>query len=295
MGRRRTRDGVGGGIDNINFTSTDIVAQVINDICPPRDPLQESKGTKWHLKVQKVAHRRREQRREQNRADTAILDSRATSFYFNKDAPVTNVDPHGNPMAQRRLPNLPQDFPRTGHVMEGFQETLLGLGPICDADCQVTFDRWTVTIRDRHGRPILWGWRETCKPKLWRINLRPGNATRLSHDDGAERASLAAHSAYDLPSVCALDRYYHVAAGFPVRTTWLATIKAAADETLKGHMVQGRQGVRSTKKRRAAARTRGPAPAHHRHPPRLAKIRTPSHQIQQISRPCRAHNPPLHG
>ena len=85
--------------------------------------------------------------------------------------------------------------------MEGFQETLLSLGPICNADCRVTFDRWAVTIRDRNGRPILQGWREVRKPKLWGINLQPGGANPLPHDDGAERASHAAYSAYDLTSV----------------------------------------------------------------------------------------------
>jgi hypothetical protein len=79
-------------------------------------------------------------------------------------------------------------------------------------------------------------------------------------------ASLAAFSAYDLPSVNALVRYFHAAAGFPVRDTWLKAIKAgnfkswpgltlqnaskycpSTIETLKGHMVQTRAHVRSTK------------------------------------------------
>ena len=72
-------------------------------------------------------------------------------------------------------------------------------------------------------------------------------------------ASLQAYSAYDLPSVQALVRYLHAAAGFPVRDTWLRAIKAGnyvswpgltyqnaakycpdADETLRGYMVQTR-------------------------------------------------------
>ena len=86
----------------------------------------------------------------------------------------------------------------------------------------------------------------------------------------ARKASLAAYSAYHLPSVRALVRYFHAAAGFPVRATWLQAIKAgnyeswpgltynnaarycpSADETIKGHMVQSRQGVRSTKPKEA--------------------------------------------
>ena len=73
-------------------------------------------------------------------------------------------------------------------------------------------------------------------------------------------------NAHNLPSVCALVHYLHACAGFPVRSTWLAAIKAGnfaswpgltytnaakycpvSVETLKGHMTQTRQGTRSTK------------------------------------------------
>jgi hypothetical protein len=36
----------------------------------------------------------------------------------------------------------------------------------------------------------------------------------------------AALNAHDLPSVLALVHYLHAAAGFPVKSTWLAAIKA---------------------------------------------------------------------
>ena len=64
--------------------------------------------------------------------------------------------------------------------------------------------------------------------------------------------------------MAALVRYFHAVAGYPVRYTWLNDIKSgnyascpgltynnasqycpSADETIKGHMVQTRQGVRS--------------------------------------------------
>ena len=73
-------------------------------------------------------------------------------------------------------------------------------------------------------------------------------------------------SAYDLPSVEALARHCHAAAGLPVRNTWLKAINTGnfsyypgltyhnaaryypiAYENLKGHMVQLLQGIRSTK------------------------------------------------
>ena len=84
--------------------------------------------------------------------------------------------------------------------------------------------------------------------------------------NSVDHTNLKAYSAYALPSVEALVRYFHAAAGFPVRTTCLKSIKVdnyrtcpgltlanataycpSADETIKVHIVQSRQGVRSTK------------------------------------------------
>ena len=64
----------------------------------------------------------------------------------------------------------------------------------------------------------------------------------------------------------ALVRYLHVTAGFPVKSTWVGAIKAGnyyscpgltyanaskycllSMESVKGHLTQSRQGIRSTK------------------------------------------------
>ena len=82
----------------------------------------------------------------------------------------------------------------------------------------------------------------------------------------ANMATLAAYSAYDLPRVAALISYFHAEAGYPVRSAWLKSIGAgnysswpgltlanatkyfpSAVATIVGHLVQKRQGVRSTK------------------------------------------------
>ena len=81
----------------------------------------------------------------------------------------------------------------------------------------------------------------------------------------ANMATLAAYSAYDLPSVTALIRYLHAEAGYPVRSKRLKEIGAgnysswtgitlanatkycpSADATIMGYLVQKHQGVRST-------------------------------------------------
>ena len=84
--------------------------------------------------------------------------------------------------------------------------------------------------------------------------------------NNAHRTTLEAYIAYDLPTVEALIRYFHAAAGYPVRSTWLTAISAgnysswpwltltnatkycpSATATIMGHLVQKRQGVWSTK------------------------------------------------
>ena len=90
--------------------------------------------------------------------------------------------------------------------------------------------------------------------------------TNIAKGEGAYHTTLRAYSAYDLPSVESLVRYFHAAARFPIIYTWLNAIKegnyrtwtgltqnnvtsycSPEDDTIKGHMVQSWQGVRSTK------------------------------------------------
>ena len=87
----------------------------------------------------------------------------------------------------------------------------------------------------------------------------------LSSSPDIHKTYLQYFSAYDLPIVEDLVWYFHAFVGFTVQYKWLKAIKAGkfaswpgityhnsskyypiADETLKGNMVQLRQGVRST-------------------------------------------------
>ena len=110
--------------------------------------------------------------------------------------------------------------------MSGFRHTLIGVGPICDTDCTVTFTRESLIVCDTQGTPVLTGWREAPGPQLWRIALQPGEANlpRMLHP--ANMATLEAYSAYGLPSVAALTRYFRTMSGYPVRSTWLTAISA---------------------------------------------------------------------
>ena len=150
--------------------------------------------------------------------------------------------------------------------MPGFRHTLICVGPLCDAACTVTFTHDAVIVRDTRGIPVLTVWREHYRPRLWRIALQPGESNLPKMPHTAHRTTLEAYSAYDIPSVEALIRYFHAAAGYPVHSTWLNAISAgnysswtglalanstkyypSATSTIMGHLVQKIQGVRSTK------------------------------------------------
>ena len=44
-------------------------------------------------------------------------------------------------MATLPIPQVKADFPTKGYIMPTFTNTLIGVGPICDADCTVVFKK----------------------------------------------------------------------------------------------------------------------------------------------------------
>ena len=165
------------------------------------------------------------------------------------------------------IPQEPYSFPTTDYVMTGFQENLVDVGPMYDADCTVKFSKHAVTIYSPTGILIITFWRGTSGRRLLRMSLltNPEDMHPISSDPSSHKTSLQAFSAYDLPSVEALVRYFRATASFPVRDTYLKSIKAEnfasctgftyhnsdkfcpiTYETLKGHIVQVRQGICST-------------------------------------------------
>ena len=178
------------------------------------------------------------------------------------------------------IPNLQSDFPVFGHVMPGFQENLVGIGPIYDADYSVKFTKDAVSIYNLKGHRVLMGWQEIECPRLWRMSLLPDEtSTPDITAPNSQQSTLKAFSAYDLPSVEALIQYFHSAAGFLVWDTWLKAIKAGnsdlwpgliyknatkycptCKETIEGNMVQIRNHVRSTRPTRKHSRPTEPIP-----------------------------------
>ena len=125
------------------------------------------------------------------------------------------------------------DFPTTGYIMTSLTNTLIGVGPICDANCTVVFKKNNVTVFSPECKTILTVWIEKKLPRLCRFALKP-NDNIITDYTTTNQKTPAAHSAYDLPSIEALVRYMHAAAGFPVKYTWLKAIKKGNFETWPG-------------------------------------------------------------
>ena len=60
-------------------------------------------------------------------------------------------------MATLPIPQVKAYFPTKGYIMPTFTNTLIGVGPICDADCTVVFKKEDVTVLSPKGEPILQG------------------------------------------------------------------------------------------------------------------------------------------
>ena len=115
------------------------------------------------------------------------------------------------------IPQQGHDKPCEGHIMPTFINTLLGIVLICNTGCTVTFTSKGLEVYSARGLPILTGWRETHKQKIWRFTLSPKEDPTTLATPINERTSLCTYMAYALPSVVALVRYLHVAAGFPTK------------------------------------------------------------------------------
>ena len=64
------------------------------------------------------------------------------------------------------IPQLAEDFPTTVYIMKYFTNTLIGVGPICDANFTVVFKKKDVTVLSPEGKTILIGCREKKLPRL---------------------------------------------------------------------------------------------------------------------------------
>ena len=59
----------------------------------------------------------------------------------------------------KTLPTHPTNQLYKGNIFPAFKNSLVGIGPFCDADYKVLFSEETVTVFEPTGETILIGWR----------------------------------------------------------------------------------------------------------------------------------------
>ena len=128
------------------------------------------------------------------------------------------------------------------HIVPGVSTaSLISTGKFADANYITVFDQEEVKIYDANNTQVtttrgavLKGWK--CKDGLYRIPLVPkvknvNTDTILCNKPPTELLSHrpppknAINNVYELRTQRELVRYYHAAAGFPTKLTWLAAIK----------------------------------------------------------------------
>jgi hypothetical protein len=180
------------------------------------------------------------------------------------------------------------------HITPGItSNSLLSTGKCADANYITVFDKEQVNAYDVNNVTIsvtrgslLRGWRD--RNGLWKIPLLPtvrqDNVTNVNTNTVlvnkppteflANRPPLAdaVYNVYELKTQPELIRYYHAAAGFPTKPTWLKAIKnnhysswtgltyegvtkyyPESTETNKGHGRKLKSGQRLTKKKSGAS------------------------------------------
>jgi hypothetical protein len=136
---------------------------------------------------------------------TGIANSGATDFYFAPDAPVTNYNPQAPTVGVRvangrpkhsvasatlaSVPSLPQAA-MSGHVMPSVPHTLIGLGPFADLGCKIVFTKTSVTFYHPDGHPILSGWRDETRPRLWHFPLT-AEAAQVALDNASPQPPIS--------------------------------------------------------------------------------------------------------
>ena len=173
---------------------------------------------------------------------------------------------------------------RIGHTITGLQNNLFSINKLVDADYVPIFLRDSIEIYDATNTTITVSRDAVCRgyfdsrDNLWKLPLHRRNqgkerqtittqqSPRTILFNSAAPPTEHIYNAYELRAQPALIRYYHAAAGFPTKLTWLKAIEAGhfsswtgltaaavrrnfpeSRETWKGHGRKVKMNLRSTK------------------------------------------------
>ena len=245
---------------------------------------------------------------------SAVADSGASSNVGTKDDPCPRTGkpsnkvfilPGGQTVASTEMATYPFTVRAPAseiHITPGItSNSLLSTSKYAEADYITIFDKEQVNVYDVNDvvisvsrGAVLRGWRDP-KSGLWRIPLLPTIRQDTVNNMNTETVLVnkppteflpqrpppaeAIANVYELKTQPELVRYYHAAAGFPTKPTWLKAIKnnhyaswtgltyegvskhfPESEEMHKGHARKLKSGQRSTKKKKRATTNDNPDP-----------------------------------
>jgi hypothetical protein len=206
-----------------------------------------------------------------------IADTGSTAHFCTIDTPVINKIPAKQPIAIRNpngsvmysthtaeldLPQLP--FPaRQVHIVPALAyHSLISIGQLCDAGCDVTFDAHSATVR--YNKQIVLTGQRTATTKLWHLQL-PATVTNTNDNDPPNENNTA-NSAVGSATPAEVVAFAHATLFSPALSTleialqkeFLNTFPGLTARSLrkhppqsypmvKGHLTHIRQNQRSTK------------------------------------------------
>ena len=174
--------------------------------------------------------------------------------------------------ATKRM-NLKHDLRETAreiNIVPGLHSTLISVPKLADAGYTTVFNTSGATIYDDYTTqvtatkpPVLVANRCT-HTGLWKLPLH----AKQMESQTTQHTKEAINIIFDLPSARQTFLWYHAAAGFPVKETFVKAVRSGnyatwpkltvnlihkympdSDETSKGHLKGQRQGIRSTKQK----------------------------------------------
>ena len=140
--------------------------------------------------------------------------------------PISVNLPNGTKITNKYETHLPlPHLPKTACLARIFNElssvSLISIGQLCNAGCQATFDKNSVTIT-LNDTTILKGHRNHFN-QLWEVNLDTIHSTPINTTH--ENKNNVLNNIYRLSSKPSIITYLHAACGYPVKSTWLQAIK----------------------------------------------------------------------
>ena len=158
---------------------------------------------------------------------------------------------HSTHQAELPIPRLPFAARMAHIVPELRSHSLISIGTLCDAGCEVTFTTTTVTVT-HNSDTIMTGTR--TPPGLWQFLITPPNTDAMANSTtgypNAAELMAYAHSALFSPALSTLETALHngYVRNFPGLTSkTLRRHPPKSVATAKGHLDQTRKNLRSTK------------------------------------------------